>query len=153
MRPSEAGLPSQDRVHVADAIGRPTDASGPMPTPVSAPLLADIHWHGTEPYQPDFGFYSRTLAYALDGRFTGREQDAQPVTDVDIYVAMNAWHDPVRFRIPPSPSRRRWRRVVDTAQPSPLDFIPESEGPAVSEGSTYLLVPYSMIVLVSEGAG
>jgi glycogen operon protein len=113
--------------------------------------VADIHWHGVEPYQPDFGHYSRALAFSLDGRFTGREWDHDYQLDADFYVAMNSWSEPLRFRIPASPTRRRWRRVVDTGCPSPQDFVREGEGPVVAEGAYLTLEPHSMVVLVSEG--
>src|SRR5262249_10821838 len=45
----------------------------------------DIIWHGVEPLKPDFSYTTRTLAFALDGRQTGREADC------DFYVAINAW--------------------------------------------------------------
>ena len=151
VRPSEAGLPADGRVASADASHRPTDVAGPLVSgTVTAPALADIHWHGVEPHQPDFGHYSRTLAFSLDGRFTGREHDRDYAIDADFYVAMNAWHDPVRFRIPASPTRRRWRRVIDTAQPSPLDFLAEGTGPVIADGGVYLVAPFSVLVLVSE---
>jgi glycogen operon protein len=150
VRPGEAGLPSDSRVMSADAIGLPSDFPGPAPAPLTAPVLADIHWHGVEPHQPDFGYYSRTLAFALDGRFTGREADHDYKLDADFYVAMNSWHEPLRFRIPAAPTRRRWRRVIDTAQPSPDDFISEGEGPVVAEGTIYTVGTHSLIVLVSE---
>jgi len=111
---------------------------------------ADIVWHGVQPRKADFGFYSRTLAYSLDGRFTGREFDADYAPDQDFYVAMNAWHEPLPFRIPPSPTRRPWRRVVDTALASPLDIVGEAEGPRVGDGTKYIIGPFSLIVLVSE---
>jgi len=65
-------------------------------------------------------------------------------------VAMNSWHGALRFRVPPSPTHRKWRRVVDTAKPSPDDFIPEGEGPVVLDGSLITLEPYSLVVLASE---
>jgi glycogen operon protein len=142
VRPAEAGLP--------DERAQPTDGGPSAASPVTAPALADIHWHGVEPYRPDFGYHSRVLAFSLDGRFTGREQDHDYAIDTDFYVAMNSWHEPVKFRVPPSPTRRRWRRLVDTFQPGPKDFIPEGEGPVVAEGSVSTVGPYAMIVLVSE---
>src|SRR5262249_59001840 len=145
-----AGRPRGEGGLWADAPGRPTAAPGPAPARVTAPALADIHWHGVEPYQPDFGYYSRTLAFTLDGRFTGREQDHDYEMDTDFYIAMNSWHETLKFRIPTSPTRRRWRRGVATARPSPEDFIPEGEGPIVPDGPYYPLAPHSLIVLVSE---
>jgi glycogen operon protein len=142
VRPGDAGLPRQDET----ATGRATRERA---MPVA--MLADIHWHGVEPGQPDFGFGSRTLAFALDGRFTGREGEADYQIDSDFYVAMNAWSEGLRFRIPPSPTRRRWRRLIDTALPAPQDFISEGEGPLVADGSQYLVAPFSTLVLISEG--
>ncbi len=150
VRPSEAGRPDDHRVHSADATGRPTDAPGPAPVVTTPPDLADIHWHGVEPFQPDFGHYSRSLAFCLDGRFTGRELDDDYALDCDFYVALNAWHEPLRFRVPASPTRRKWRRVVDTGLPSPKDFTPEGEGPVVAEGHQYPVAARGLIVLVSE---
>jgi isoamylase len=108
-------------------------------------LRPDIIWHGVEPNQPDFSSRSRALAFTIDGSLTGREPDC------DFYVALNAWREPLPFRIPPSPSRRPWRRVVDTAQPSPRDIVRPEEGPVVTPGSVYAAASYSVVVLVSEG--
>ena len=141
VRAAEAGLP--------DDRSQPADAATASPVGPAA-ALADIHWHGLEPYRPDWGHHSRALAFSLDGRFTGREQDRDYAIDTDFYVALNAWHEPLDFRIPPSPTRRRWRRVVDTIEPGSADFLPEGEGPVVADGSVYVVGPYSMVVLVSE---
>ena len=61
------------------------------------------------------------LAFALDGR----RSDRPNLIDRDIYVAMNAYREPLNFRIPAAPSGRPWRRVVDTALPSPQDIVAE----------------------------
>jgi len=142
VRPGEAGLSGETRL------------PAPIPqTPPPAALagLADIHWHGVEPFQPDFSHDSHSLAFTLDGRFTGREHDPDYRIDCDVYVALNAWQLPLEFRIPPAPTRRTWHRVIDTAQPSPDDFLPEGEGPVVPEGTTYILKPFSTLLLISEG--
>jgi glycogen operon protein len=129
---------------------RPADpAPGPFP-PASGPGLGDIHWHGVEPYRPDFGEASRSLAFSLDGRFTGREHDPDYRIDADFYVALNAWKEALPFRVPAAPTRRTWRRVIDTALASPDDFIPEGTGPVVAPGEVYPLAPFAALVLVSE---
>ncbi len=106
---------------------------------------SDVVWHGVIPYKPDFSPWSRSLALALDGRRTGRESDR------DIYMAFNAWVEPLHFRIPPAPQGRPWRRVVDTALASPLDIVGLDEGPQVAVGATYPVVPFSTVVLIAEG--
>ncbi len=60
----------------------------------------DIVWHGIEPAKPDFSYESRSLAFALDGR----RSDRPGLIDRDIYVAMNAWSEPLGFKIPAAPS-------------------------------------------------
>lgn len=122
------------------ALRRRRHFHGPGPHGDMAP---DIIWHGVEPFNPDFTAGSRVLAYSLDGALTGREPDR------DFYVACNGWIDPLRFRIPPSPSGRGWRRVIDTAQPSPFDFLPEDLGPFIPVGSRFNVAAHSMLVLIA----
>ena len=109
-------------------------------------LPPDVVWHGVAPGQPDFGFSSRSLAMALDGR----NCDRPGVVDRDIYIALNAFWQPLTFTIPASPSGRPWRRAVDTALPSPDDALGLDEGPRVPLLHPYRLDARSMIVLVSE---
>ncbi|MCI0642550.1 MAG: glycogen debranching protein GlgX [Gemmataceae bacterium] len=107
-------------------------------------LVPDIIWHGTEPYAPDFSHLSRTLAFCLDGTQTSREPDR------DFYIACNSWKETLPFRIPPSPTRRRWRRAIDTFLLSPLDIVGLDEGPFVTVDSSYPVTAHSLVVLISE---
>jgi glycogen operon protein len=148
VRPGEAGLPT-------DATGRhpvpAADGSGVRtPPPSGGPPLADIHWHGTEPYQPDFGPTARFLAFSLDGRFTGRDGDPDYRQDNDFYVAMNVTAAALPFTVPPSPTGRRWRRLIDTAADPPADFLPENEGQVVRPREALAVAPFGLIVLISE---
>jgi glycogen operon protein len=106
----------------------------------------EIIWHGLLPARPDFSFDSHAIAFALDGR----RSDRPNVVDRDIYVALNAFKTPLEFTIPAAPSGRAWRRVVDTALPSPEDIVEEQRGPKVAVRQPYLVQAHSMIVLVSE---
>jgi len=104
----------------------------------------DVIWHGVEPLTPDFSYFSKTLALTMDGSRTGRDPDR------DFYLAFNAWRDVVKFRIPPSPRGKRWRRVIDTALASPMDIVGPDEGPEVAVASQYVVEAHSLIVLMSE---
>jgi glycogen operon protein len=108
------------------------------------PLAGDVVWHGVEPFKPDWGAGARTLALAWDGRRTGREADQ------DIYMAFNAWRGAIRFRVPPAPQGRAWRRVVDTSLAPPLDFMAEGTGPVVPAWAEYQVEAFALLVLVSE---
>jgi glycogen operon protein len=108
-------------------------------------LEPDVIWYGTEPKSLPFTSYSRSLAYVLDGSQTEREPDR------DFYTIMNAWREPLTYRVPVSPSRRPWRRTVDTALASPQDIAGADQGPRVPFHSTYVAAPFSTVVLISEG--
>jgi len=104
----------------------------------------EIVWHGIEPFEPDFSEKSHSIAFALDGRQTLREPDC------DFYVAIHAEMESQNFEVPPSPSGRPWRRVVDTALASPLDIVAEDGAPLVAFGSQYLVAPFALVVLISK---
>ncbi len=63
-------------------------------------LPPEILWHGVQPSRPDFGPDSHSIAFALDGR----RSDRVNFVDRDIYIAMNAYHESLDFRIPAAPS-------------------------------------------------
>jgi isoamylase len=111
-----------------------------------AGLPPEILWHGVEPAKPDFSYNSHSLAFALDGR----RSDRPNFIDRDIYVAMNAYVNPLDFRIPAAPSGRPWRRFLDTTLPSPDDIVEEGSGPHVPVLERYRLEPHSTVILVSE---
>lgn len=104
----------------------------------------DIVWHGVEPGYPDFSLLSRTLAFALDGTQSGREPDR------DFYIACNSWREPVPFRIPVSPTGRRWRRAVDTALDSPNDIAEPDQGQPIASHVLYHVAAHSLLVLISD---
>jgi glycogen operon protein len=105
-----------------------------------------IVWHGVRPCEPDFSGKAHALAFALDGRRSDRDE-----VDRDIYVALNAFWEPLTFRIPASPSGRTWRRTVDTSLPSPDDALDLDQGPVVGFSTDYRVEARSLIVLVSQG--
>lgn len=120
---------------------------------------ADVHWHGVEPNRPDFGPNSRFVAYTLDGRFHGRAADEwRP--DNDFFVVMNGNPSSVTFRVPPSPTGRPWRKLVDTAAASPDDVRVEDSGtssevsllnsPIIEPGTAETVAAYATLVFMSD---
>jgi glycogen operon protein len=97
----------------------------------------DVHWYGVGP-AVDFSHDSRSLAYCLHGHSHG---------DCDLYVMINAYHEPLHFEIQESPASP-WRRAIDTALDSPLDIAdPGEEQPIAS--LRYRVAPRSVVVLKS----
>jgi glycogen operon protein len=108
----------------------------------------DISWHGVKPREPDWGSESRSLAFMIAGKMdlSGPEGDF-------IYAAFNMWHEPLTFGLPVLPSGMRWRLVVDTARPSPDDFLEPGSEQLVTDQSKITLTERSVIVLIGNRAG
>jgi pullulanase/glycogen debranching enzyme len=68
--------------------------------------------------------------------------------DLDLYLALNAYWEPLRFELPPIPEDGLgpWRRWLDTFLESPDDICPISNAPLVA-GLTYLVNPRSVVAL------
>jgi isoamylase len=98
----------------------------------------DITWYGVGP-QVDLGEGSRSLAYCLRGG---------SVHDVDLYVMINAYWEPLHFTIQEAGA---WRRVVDTSMPSPDDIAEPGAEVPLSE-LRYTVGPRSVVVLLQSGA-
>lgn len=95
----------------------------------------DVTWHGPDG-TADLSHDSRCLAYLLDGESMG---------DDDLYVMVNAGGEARPFRVLEGrPSD--WRRVVDTARPSPEDILEPGSEARLEEG-TYVVHPRSVVVL------
>ncbi|MEC4811674.1 MAG: glycogen debranching protein GlgX [Scytonema sp. PMC 1069.18] len=101
--------------------------------------LADISWHGCKLYSPGWHDpYARTLAYTLGG-FDG---------NADIHVMFNMYWEDIEFEIP-FLQDRRWYKVIDTAEPSPLDIVEKGKETMVS-GDVYIVKNRSTVVLISR---
>jgi glycogen operon protein len=97
----------------------------------------DVEWFGAAG-QPDLSSSSQSLAYLLRCASAG---------DQDIYVAINAWWQPLDFTIQ-SGGPGDWRRAIDTSLPSPDDI----GDPAPLTGLTYTVAPRSVVVFVGTAA-
>ena len=101
--------------------------------------LADISWHGCKLFAPGWDDPNAlTLGYTIGG-FDGA---------ADIHVMFNMYWENLEFEIP-SLEDRKWYRVIDTAQPSPMD-ISENGQEQLIEDNTYLVDGRSIVVLISQ---
>jgi len=96
----------------------------------------NISWYGVDG-SPDLNYHSHALAYCLQG---------QETKDNDIYVMINAYWEPLKFKIMEW-QKGRWRRVVDTNMESPHDILEPGQEFEVTS-SYYTVVPRSVIVLI-----
>jgi len=94
----------------------------------------DISWYGTGP-NVDLSYDSRSLAFCLHGASQG---------DDDIYAMINAYWEELEFHVQEG-TAHEWMRVVDTALPSPDDFLDQG---LPLEQAKYVVAPRSVVVLV-----
>ncbi|MBB3208119.1 glycogen operon protein [Rhodopirellula rubra] len=98
----------------------------------------DIKWYGTD-HLVDLSAESQHLAYCLHG-------DVED--DSDLYVIINNSERSSSFGIQEG-GPGSWRRIIDTAQTSPLDIVDESTAELVVD-SFYLASPHSIVVFTRE---
>jgi glycogen operon protein len=106
------------------------------------PMIRNISWHGVTPGHPDFGDGSRFIAWMLEAFQTGER------SDVPIYIAANAYWEPLEIELPDTPDRR-WYRVIDTTLPSGQDIVPEEEA-AFLPTPKMTIQPRSTVVCVAR---
>jgi isoamylase len=94
----------------------------------------DVSWYGTGP-AVDLSGDSRSLAFCLHDTSQG---------DDDIYVMINAYWEELEFHVQEG-TALEWKRIVDTALPSPDDF---SDYGVPLEQIKYRVAPRSIVVLL-----
>ena len=70
----------------------------------------DVRWHGVEPDRPDWGDTSHSIAFELQS----------PDGTQRVYVAVNAYWEPLDFTLPGLPDGLSWSLAIDTHDPAPL---------------------------------
>ena len=98
----------------------------------------DVRWFGPGG-EPDWGPDSAQLAYCLHGASQG---------DQDLYVMINGGAADVWFTVQEGVPRD-WRRVFDTALPSPDDAVDAAAAPPL-QSPDYLVRARSVVVLLRQ---
>jgi glycogen operon protein len=78
----------------------------------SQPGGADITWHGVEPHHPDWSDTSHSLAFELT---------LADDSSAHLYLALNAYWEPLHFSLPTLPPHLCWALAVDTATPPSIE--------------------------------
>ena len=95
----------------------------------------NILWHGTKLNQPDWDYYSHSIAYTL--------QDKE--NDCLFHFMINAYWEALHFELPKSREGKNWCRIVDTCLAHPDDF--PKNGELLPHSDSYELKPRSVVVL------
>lgn len=96
----------------------------------------DIRWHGVG-NATDLSYNSHSLAYCLRGASQ---------SDCDLYVMINAYHEPLSFTIQETRSGG-WKRAIDTSLQSPYDIAEPGREVAVTS-MEYRVNARSVAVLI-----
>jgi isoamylase len=103
-----------------------------------------IRWQSTQPDTGDWSDSAKSLAFLLDG------QGAEGRPDNDFFVMLNGHHSKAeRFTAPNPISNGRWRKIIDTAAPPPLDFLEGSKGILLTSNKNIKVEPMGAVVLIS----
>ncbi|MEO6053937.1 MAG: glycogen debranching protein GlgX [Chthoniobacterales bacterium] len=106
---------------------------------------ADISWHGTQPWKPDWTPNSHTLAFLLCGKHTAAEGGPPHF----IYCMMNMFTKPLEFTLPVIPKGMTWFRAIDTAGTALNDITDPGQEAPFSE-KTITLHDRSIVVLIGR---
>jgi glycogen operon protein len=107
---------------------------------------ADISWHGTRAWNPDWSDTSRTLAFMLCGKH------AKGGTAIDnyIYVAMNMYWEALSFELPGLRDEMKWHVFADTGAPVPEDVWPSGQEPVLANQQRFLVHDRSVVILLGK---
>ena len=89
------------------------------------PATVDIGWFrpdGRRMTDADWGVgYAKSLGILLNGAVpTGPDRHGRQVQDASFYLALNAWEQPLGFRLPAKQWGGPWQVVLDTSNDRPL---------------------------------
>jgi glycogen operon protein len=103
-----------------------------------------IKWYFAQPDTHDWSDSSKSLAFHLDGHGV----EGNP--DNDFFVMLNGHPSETQIFTAPNPRKnRRWRKIIDTAAPPPLDIEEDSKGILLASNQGIKVSPMGALVLIS----
>ena len=93
----------------------------------------DITFHGIEPGIPDWSPENMFIAYTLNG-------------ENPLYIAFNSKAATQIIEFPDPPEGKNWHLIVNTAVPSPKDFVEEKDAPPLGN-NLFKMQGYSGLLL------
>ena len=103
-----------------------------------------IRWQSRQPGSLNWSDSAKSLAFLLDGHGVEKKPDN------DFFVMLNGDpSEPLTFTAPTPRKNRRWRKIVDTAAPPPMDIQEDSKGTLLPSNMDITLEPMAAVVLIS----
>ena len=106
------------------------------------PGAAEIVWHGTRAWNPDWSDGNRVLACQRYGR-TGNQNHV-------IYIAANMHTEDLEFELPALPPGLKWAVAVNTSVPSPEDIWEHGTAPPLDNPTELVIGDRSIVVLIAQ---
>ena len=101
-----------------------------------------LSWQGVTLGQPDWSYYSHTLAFTL----------RHPEAKEHLHVMLNAYWEPLTFELPPPEEGQCWHRIVDTSL-SLAETVCEINAAYPFKGKAYQVEARSCVVLMEKTKG
>jgi isoamylase len=102
---------------------------------------ANIQWHGIHLWAPDLSLDSHSLAAT-----------AYVENEGGFHLMINAYWEPLCFSLPAVPNDcGPWRRLIDTFQDSPLDFL--EHGAETTNQAGYTVQSRSIVLMTTGRCG
>ncbi len=99
----------------------------------------NITWHGVKLMKPDWSEWSHSIALSAE---LSNE-------NLQCYLALNAYEEPLEFELPKQTSGRAWHRWIDTSLNSPDDIV-DWENVRTTCCDKYHVQSHSVVMLVAE---
>lgn len=104
-----------------------------------------IEWHGVKLNQPDWSYFSHSLAFTINGL---SKITAIKNYDRRFYIAVNAFNGPLEFELPSTRPKTRWRLKADTFEQRGKDIFEDGDMPSVADKK--IKVRSRSIVILAE---
>ena len=109
--------------------------------------MPDIAWFNEKGKTPDWDALKGLLALRIDGSEAGTDKDRDKH---DYYMIFNSTNSDYVFHIGPSRENSRWYLLIDTAKPSPKDFLEGGEEEILRPQNRLAVSAHSVVLLVSN---
>ncbi|HNX24892.1 MAG TPA: glycogen debranching protein GlgX [Spirochaetota bacterium] len=105
----------------------------------------DILWHGTEASPPDWDDDEPVIAALINGQYA---EESSYSRDSDFYMIFNASDTDLVFKIPESPSGKKWKLSINTEGKTGEDIFSSGSENSITSG-TINAAKKSLIVLIA----
>lgn len=108
-------------------------------------IVKDIAWYGADGHEMTEEEWNSGWIRSIAVLFNGETLDTvdemgTPVVDDTFLILFNSYHDPVSYKLPPTPRNRGWRNLLDTSNlQNPFSNGPVERAPEIAGRSLRLL--------------